>query len=142
MSREFTPLTGHCMCGAVSLEVSAPLLRALYCHCKRCQRRTGSAFSVNGLVEPGSLTITQGSDAVRTYRPDDGGWHKSYCVECGSQLFTTNPENPELKGVRLGVLDGDPGVRPSAHQFVDYAPAWAPVPDDGLPRFPERIVLE
>ena len=58
---------------------------------------------------------------MRTYRPDDGGWHKSYCVECGSQLFTTNPENPELKGVRLGVLDGDPGVRPSAHQFVDYA---------------------
>ena len=141
MSREFAPLTGHCMCGAVSLEVSAPLLQALYCHCKRCQRRTGSAFSANALTEPGSLTVTQGSDSVRTYRPDDGGWHKSYCVECGSALFTANPENPELKGVRLGVLDGDPGIRPSAHQFVDYAPAWAPVPDDGLPRFPERIVL-
>jgi hypothetical protein len=36
-------------------------------------------------------------------------------------------------------LDGDPGIRPSAHQFVGYAAAWAPVPEDGLPRFDERI---
>lgn len=40
--------------------------------------------------------------------------------------------------VRLAAVDGDPGVRPSAHQFVAYAAAWEPVPDDGLPRFTER----
>jgi hypothetical protein len=126
------------MCGAVRLEVSAPLLRALYCHCKRCQRRSGSAFSVNGLTQPGTLRITAGGENVREYRPEGGGWIKAFCTACGSQLYAANPDDPETKSVRLGVLDQDPGVRPSAHQFVDYAAPWLPLPDDGLPRFPER----
>ena len=41
--------------------------------------------------------------------------------------------------VRLGAFDGDPGVRPSAHQFVAYAAPWEPIPDDGLPRYDERM---
>lgn len=127
------------MCGAVRFEVSAPLVGALYCHCERCQRRTGTAFSVSALTEPGSFSLAKGADEVRTYRPGGDGWSKSFCTVCGSQLFTSHPDNEEMVAVRVGALDDDPGVRPGAHQFVDYAPAWAPVPDDGLPRFPERI---
>ena len=126
------------MCGTVAFAVSEPLVGAVYCHCKRCQRRTGTAFSASALTQPGSFAITQGEDAVRTYSPGDGGWDKSFCVECGSQLLTTNPENRELIAVRMGALDQDPGVRPGLHQFVDYAAPWEPLPDDGLPRFPER----
>src|SRR4051812_16983127 len=81
------PLTGRCMCGAVEFRVGAPLLGAAYCHCKRCQQRTGTAFSVSGLTHVGSFTIQTGADSVRTYCPGDGGWDKSFCVECGSQLF-------------------------------------------------------
>jgi hypothetical protein len=40
-------------------------------------------------------------------------------------------------GVRLGAFDGDPGIRPEYHQFVEYAAAWEPIPEDGLPRYPE-----
>jgi hypothetical protein len=54
-------------------------------------------------------------------------------------VFTLNPDQPELVGMRMGGFDDDPGVRPAFHQFTAYAPAWAPVPDDGLPRFPERV---
>jgi hypothetical protein len=79
---------------------------------------------------------------VGTYRPDGDGWHKSYCSACGSQLFTSHPENPELIAVRVGALDQDPGVRPSVHQFVEYAAPWEPIPDDGLPRYPERMAWE
>src|SRR5215208_398335 len=89
-------ITGACMCGAVRFEVSAPLLGAAYCHCKRCQRRTGTAFSVSGLTQPGSFALTAGADAVATWRPDDDGWLKSYCAQCGSQLYTTHPDNSEL----------------------------------------------
>jgi hypothetical protein len=39
----------------------------------------------------------------------------------------------------MGAVGGDPGIRPGAHQFVDYAAPWARVPDDGLPRCPERL---
>jgi hypothetical protein len=130
------------MCGAVRFEVSAPLLGAAYCHCKRCQQRTGTAFSISGLTEPGSFALTSGDSDVRTYRPDDDGWLKSFCSICGSQLFTTHPENPQLIAVRVGALDQDPGVRPTVHQFVAYAPPWEPIPDDGLPRFPERLTWE
>jgi hypothetical protein len=42
-----TPLTGTCMSGQVRFEVAAPLVGALYCHCTRCQRRSGTAFSMN-----------------------------------------------------------------------------------------------
>jgi hypothetical protein len=133
------PLTGRCMCAAVRFEISEPLLGALFCHCKRCQRRTGTAFSVSGLTRPGSFSLTRGDAAVRTYSPDDGGWLKSYCAACGSQLYTSDPQNPQSIAVRLGALDQDPGIRPGVHQFVAYAAPWAPVPDDGLPRFPERM---
>jgi hypothetical protein len=127
------------MCQAVRFEVSEPLLGALYCHCHRCQQRTGTAFSVTALTVPGSFRLTRGEEAVRSWRPPNDGWIKSYCGECGSQLFTTHPENPELISVRMGPFDADPGIRPTAHQFVTYAAPWEPLPDDGLPRFPERL---
>ena len=45
-------------------------------------------------------------------------------------------------GVRLGSFDEDPGIRPTARQFVAYAAAWEPIPDDGLPRYPERRLAD
>jgi len=126
------------MCERVRFEIAEPLLGALYCHCKRCQRRTGSAFSVTTAPAPGSFKIVQGAELVGSWRPPDG-WEKFFCTECGSQLYTTDPDQPERLSVRMGALDADPGIRPSAHQFTDYAAAWEPIPDDGLPRFPERL---
>ena len=99
-------------------------------------------FSVSGLTKPDSFGLVDGEELVGTHDPGDGGWHKSFCAACGSQLFTTNPENAELVAVRLGALDQDPGVRPSVHQFVDYAAPWSPVPDDGLPKFGERMAWD
>src|SRR5258706_15166183 len=116
------PLTGGCLCGGVRFEVSEPLQGALYCHCRRCQRRTGTAFSVSALTVPGSFRITAGDELVRTWSPPDG-WAKSFCGVCGGHLFTTSPENPELVSVRMGALDEDPGIRPAAHQLVSYAAA-------------------
>jgi hypothetical protein len=132
------PLAGGCPCGRVRLEISEPLIAALYCHCKRCQRRTGSAFSVSALTVPGSLRVVSGEDSLRTWDPGDGGWTKSFCAECGGHVFTTSPDG-QSESVRMGALDEDPGIRPIAHQFTDYAASWEPIPDDGLPRFPERV---
>lgn len=133
------PLTGRCICGKVSFTVSEPLVGMALCYCKRCQRRTGTAFSATALTQPGSFSVTDGEDLVKTYVPGGDGWLKSFCSECGSQLYTTNPENPELIAVRAGAVDGDPGVRPGLHQFTDYAAEWWPVPDDELPHFSERM---
>ena len=130
-------LTGGCNCGAVRFEISEPLVSARYCHCTRCQRRTGTAASANGAVAPGSFRIVAGEEALKAWTPSDGA-EKWFCGECGSAIFTRDPADPDKVGVRLGVIDGDPGIRPDVRQFVAYAAPWEPIPDDGLPRYPER----
>jgi hypothetical protein len=131
-------LTGGCGCGAVQFEVTEPLGQVFYCHCTRCQRRTGAGASVNSRVSSESFQIVAGEDRLRAWKPE-GGAEKWFCGDCGSALFSRNPATPSLVGVRLGALDSDPGVRPDAHQFVAYAAAWETIPDDGLPRYPERL---
>ena len=132
-------LTGGCGCGAVRFEVTAPLLSAQYCHCTRCQRRTGTGASANARVEPGSFHVVSGEDRLRAWKPEDGA-EKWFCGDCGSALFSRDPHDRDRVGVRLGACDGDPGIRPGAHVFVAYAAPWEPIPDDGLPRYPERRV--
>ncbi len=131
-------LTGGCMCGAVRFEIDRPLLSAGYCHCTRCQRRTGTAASCSGRTEPGSLRVTEGAELLAAYEPGGEGYAKFFCSACGSALWSRHPVDHEVIGVRLGAIDGDPGVRPSYRQFVAFAAPWEPVPDDGLERFPER----
>ena len=134
-------LTGGCGCGAVRYEVTAPLVSAQYCHCTRCQRRTGAGASANARVEPGSFQVVQGEDRMRAWTPE-GGAEKWFCGDCGSALFSRDPRDATRVGVRLGAFDEDPGIRPTVHQFVAYAAAWEPIPDDGLPRYPERRVAD
>jgi hypothetical protein len=137
MSTTNLPITGGCGCGAVRFEITEPLVSARYCHCTRCQHRTGTAASASAAVAPGSFRIVQGEDRIRAWAPD-GGHEKWFCGDCGSALFTRDPEDHSRLGVRLGAINGDPGVRPSTRQFVAYAAAWEPIPEDGLPRYPEQ----
>ena len=132
------PLTGGCGCGTVRFEITQPLGQAVYCHCTRCQRRTGAAGGASARVVPGSFAITAGEEHLKAWSPDDG-FDKVFCGECGSAVLVRDPASGEVAMVRLGEIDGDPGVRPSAHQFVAYAAAWEPLPDDGLPRYDERM---
>jgi hypothetical protein len=125
------PLTGTCNCGAVSFEVTEPLVGASYCHCTRCQRRTGAGASPNGRVAADAFRIVRGEDRIRSWKPPQGA-EKFFCGDCGSALFSRTSEG--RVGVRLGVLDSDPGISPSAHQFTAYAASWEAIPDDGLPR--------
>src|SRR3954447_10155808 len=96
--------SGGCMCGGVRFEVDQPLLGALYCHCKRCQRRTGTAFATTALTTPGSFRITDGQDRLLDYPPPEG-WVKTFCTSCGSHVYTSHPDNAELIAVRMGALD-------------------------------------
>ena len=132
------PLTGRCLCGGVRYEISEPLHDAGYCHCTRCQRRTGTAASISGGVVPGSLRVTQGEELLRAYDPGDGGFLKVFCSSCGSAMWSRHPQDADRLAVRLGTLDADPGVRASWRQFVAYAAPWEPIPDDGVPRYAER----
>jgi hypothetical protein len=124
------------MCGRVRFEVAEPPVWAAYCHCKRCQRRTGTAASASASLAPGSLRVTSGEELIRAYEPPDG-FAKLFCSACGSALWSRHPDDPDVIAVRLGAFDDDPGVRPRYRQYVAYAAPWEPIPDDGLPRYPE-----
>lgn len=128
-----SPLQGGCLCGAVRFEITAPLLSAGYCHCTHCQRRTGTGSSANGRVPQAGFRLLQGEQALRAYAPASGK-PKLFCAGCGSALFSGDPFSDEQVAVRLGTLDGDPGIRPQYRQFLDSAATWEPIPDDGLTR--------
>jgi hypothetical protein len=129
-------ITGACLCGGIRYEIDAPFESASYCHCTRCQRRTGTAASANGRTSESVFSVVSGADLVREYQPPDGA-AKCFCSVCGSAVWSRNAATGVI-GVRLGTVDGDPGIRPQHHQFVDFACVWEEIPDDGLPRFGER----
>jgi hypothetical protein len=131
--------TGGCLCGRVRFELTEPAMRAGYCHCTRCQHRTGAAASPQARIDGRTLRLLQGGDLVKSWRHPEGGFEKCFCGECGAHLFSRNPDHPEEMSVRLGAFDGDPGVRPIWRAFVAYAAPWEAIPDDGLERFQEGI---
>ena len=134
------PLTGGCLCGGVRFEITEELESAGYCHCTRCQRRTGTAAGVSARIAPGSLRLLSGKDLVRAYRPPSG-FAKVFCSGCGGALWSQEPDDPDpdVVWVRLGAFDSDPGIRPQYRQYVAYAAPWEEIPDDGLPRYPEAV---
>src|SRR5262249_54153500 len=123
------PYSGRCMCGGVRFEVTAEPAGAGYCHCTRCQRRTGTAASAQAGLVPGSFRLLAGEKLVREYAPADG-WAKCFCSVCGSALWSLYPDTGEVGSVRLGLLDPGHGIRPQWRTFVDYACEWEPIPDD------------
>jgi hypothetical protein len=125
---------GRCACGGVRFAVSAPFESARYCHCHNCQRRTGTSSSANARLRGEAFEVLEGAELLRSWQPE-GGQAKWYCAGCGGHLFS-RPQGAEHLFVRLGVLEGDPGIRPSYRQWISSAASWEDIPNDGLPRFP------
>ncbi len=94
-------LTGGCNCGAVRFEITEPLLGARYCHCTRCQRRTGTAASANAAVVPGSFRIVNGETALKAWGIPPDGHEKWFCgVRLGG--FHRRPHRPRQDGGATG----------------------------------------
>ena len=77
-------LTGGCMCGGVRYEISEPLVSAGYCHCTRCQRRTGSSLA-GVVVAKENFRFTNGEDLVTRYASEFAP--RNFCSNCGSSLY-------------------------------------------------------
>jgi len=128
------PVSGGCNCGGVRFEVTLPFRRANHCHCSRCRRHSGTSHGTQARVPREGFRLLKGSELVRVWRPDDGGAVKAFCSVCGSSLFGAQWPDGEIS-IRLGAFDGDPGIRPQYHSFVDSKAPWDELPEDGLPRY-------
>jgi len=131
------PLQGSCLCGGVGFELTPPFRRANYCHCPRCRKRSVSHALAQGRVAVERFRLLQGEELVWVYRPIAGA-AKAFCSVRGSSLFGgTWPDAPEVS-IRLGALDGDPGIRPQYRSFVGSKAPWDELPDDDVPRFDQQ----
>ncbi len=130
-------IDGGCLCGGVRFELTAPPIEAGYCHCTRCQRRTGTAASPQARIDGRTFRVLAGDQLIRAWRHPDGGFEKCFCSACGAHLFSRDPDDHTQMSIRMSAFDADPGVRPSFRSFVNYAATWEPIPDDGLQRYGE-----
>jgi hypothetical protein len=128
-------MRGSCLCGAVQYELREQFSEVHHCHCSRCRKAHGAAFSTFGRIAKSSLRFVSGEDKVRDFR-SSSLVQRSFCGECGSNLLFQFDPLPEAAWVAVGSLDDDPGLHPQAHIFVGSKAAWHAITDD-LPQFQE-----
>jgi hypothetical protein len=130
-------VTGSCLCGGVRFEVVQPFEGVSQCHCATCKKLSGGPGTVNAHAPSAAIRIVSGSELVRTYQPAEGS-AKTFCVNCGSNLFGGGWPESETASVRLSALDAPPDRKPERHIFMRSVAPWESVPDDGAPRFETR----
>lgn len=123
---------GSCLCGDVTWEAEGPFELMSHCHCGRCRKGHGTAFSTSVGASARGFRVTRGPERVASSPTSDTGSSRSFCPRCGSIV----PDTPAGERVFLnaGSLDGDLGVRPLAHIFVGSKAPWYEIPGS-LPRF-------
>jgi hypothetical protein len=130
-------LSGSCHCGAVRFEVTEDFSAVRICHCTTCKKLSGGAGTTNGRARTDTIRVVAGEELIRTYQPDEGS-SKSFCSQCGSNLFGGGWPESESSSVRISAIDSPFDRKPEAHTYVRSVAPWENFPDDGLERFDER----
>ena len=132
-----TMLRGSCQCGGVRFEIPGVFENMSFCHCATCKKISGGVGTANGRARSDSIRLLAGEDLIRTYQPEEGT-AKTFCSQCGSNLFGGGWPDSEFASVRLSAIDTPFEGRPSAHLYVRSLARWETLPDDGLERFDVR----
>jgi hypothetical protein len=127
-------IKGSCLCGKVAFEVTGMPLKFLYCHCRSCQKSTGSVHAANMAFPENSVRWTRGDDLIERFVDtiENPGFPRCFCRSCGSPLPKLS-RNRQFWVVPSGLLDSDPGMRPQANIYwAEHAPWY--VSADQIPR--------
>jgi GNAT superfamily N-acetyltransferase len=127
-------ITGSCLCRGIRFEVRGELGTVAQCHCEDCRKANGTAYGTAAPVARSAFTIVSGKELLARYESIPGKW-RCFCSRCGSPIFGTYDDDPGTLRLRLGTINGDPGVRPAAHGWLADRAPWENLPDDNLPRF-------
>jgi hypothetical protein len=131
-------LKGSCLCGGVRYDVDGPFELMAHCHCVQCRKASGADFATNATVNAGDFNLTAGDELLAEFESSPGN-RRIFCRRCGSPIMKRVDDKPDKIRLRLGSLDGDPGVRPALHVFTSERPSWSEIRDD-LPQFEKRPV--
>lgn|SRR5690554_5741959 len=117
-----TDYVGSCLCGAVKFEVHGDFDSFYLCHCRHCQKDTGSAHAANLFSRSARLVWLAGEEAVASYTLPGTRHQKCFCRTCGSAV--PNTHIPGLLVVPAGCLDSELSRVPTAHLFTSSRAAW------------------
>jgi len=138
---------GGCLCGAIRYATSSEPVRVTYCHCKFCQRVTGSAYLVEPIFEKTGFEIASGKPATYVHASEGSGKRVTlnFCRTCGTKLFLDFERFPEVVGVFGGTFD-DPNwfertPRISRHIFLGSAQNGTVIPP-GFNTYREHAILK
>jgi hypothetical protein len=137
MAKSETRLSGGCACGAVRYEATAEPLMMGCCHCRDCQRQTGSAYFPAVVVPTAALRV-EGAPNSYVVKADNGNTvTRAFCGNCGSTLWASSSGMPESRTLSAASLDDPSRFAPGMHVFIASAQPWDVIPA-GVPRF-ERM---
>jgi hypothetical protein len=124
------PYAGGCQCGSLRYVLNAEPIRLVACHCKECQRQSGSAFGMSMSVKETSLTMT-GPTKRFTRIADSGNVNTGvFCPDCGVRVYQIPQYTKGLLVLKPGALDDTSWLRPSYFVWMKSAQSWVLVPDD------------
>jgi hypothetical protein len=123
-------LEGGCACGAVRYRLTRKPMFVHCCHCRDCQRQTGSAFVINALIETACIEIDKGEPVPTRVPTDSGRPHDIYrCPTCQTALWSDYGGRPPLRFVRVGTLDKPETVPPDVHIYTRSKLPWVSLPE-------------
>lgn len=115
--------SGSCLCGQVKFDIDGIFESFYLCHCKHCQKDTGSAHGANLFSSQAQLMWISGSDKVQSFTLPSTRHTKSFCKVCGSALPNLQMEG-QLLVVPAGSLDTEVNVKPNGHIFCSGRASW------------------
>ncbi len=128
-------LQGGCACGAVRYALESAPMFVHCCHCRDCQRQTGSAFVLNALIETARITLSSGEPARSEMPTESGRPHGIYrCTRCGTAVWSEYGGVAALRFVRVGTLDRPDALTPDVHIYTRSRLPWVTLPA-GVPSF-------
>ena len=129
---------GACSCGAVHYRMAGKPLFVHCCHCRWCQRETGSAFVINALIESDRLEVLKGSvESVHIRSASGKGQDILRCPECQIALWSHYAGLGDMISfVRVGTLNDPDRLAPDIHIYTSSKQPWVILPE-GTPAVPE-----
>jgi len=126
---------GGCACGALRYRMHAAPMFVHCCHCKDCQRQTGTAFVLNALIEADRVELLSGDPRPLPMPTDSGKPHTVFrCAACGTAVWSTYGGVDKLCFVRVGTLDEPSALPPDVHIYTRSKLPWIALPH-GVPAF-------
>ncbi|RUO76490.1 GFA family protein [Pseudidiomarina taiwanensis] len=113
---------GSCLCGQVTFAVKGDFDSFYLCHCKHCQKDTGSAHAANLFSQSAQLEWLSGEDAVTKFNLAGTRHSRSFCQHCGSAV--PDRQGAEMLVVPAGSIDSELPLPPAQHIFLTSRAAW------------------